>query len=421
MSKLLRSFLYGFLLAVLALAFLLTLVIEREPVVWHRQENSQTYLTTTKKLLHGTVHNPQGPEKLRTIALTADDLTAVANFALLRRHLEGYAKASIHHTRLDFLTSVKLPFKSADLYLNLKLVADDAQPQAVIKQVKLGDIAAPGQVVRGLMQGALWLTPLGRYSRMTKPLVREVRIGEERLRVTLNWNQQALGHAKDLVTDLAGKERLLVYHNKLAELLALPGQRRFVSLGSLMQPMFSLARGRTEDDGNDPEEENRALILVLGAYVNGGNLMREIATAGEPALLVKRGVLLNRRIDTAQHFMGSAVLAITGHRTLADMVGLAKEINDTHSGSGFSFTDLAADRAGARFGKTAVKQGVAHKVQELLSQSSDESVFMPLIKDLPENLGPADFARRFKDIDSAEFRAMKLQIEERIAACLLYQ
>ena len=63
----------------------------------------------------------------------------------------------------------------------------------------------------------------------------------------------------------------------------------------------------------------------------------------------------------------------------------------------------------------------ARKVQAVLSQSADEAVFMPGIKDLPENLNPADFANRFKGIDSPEFEALKGRIEERIAACALYQ
>lgn len=421
MSRLLRLLSIGLLLALIMLTFLLMLVVEGEPAVWQRPQKSQEYLATTKQIIQGGVHNRQGPEKVRTIALTAEDITAVANFALLRKKMEGYAQASIDRTRLNFVASVKIPFRLADLYLNLRLVADDAEPQAVIKQLKVGHIAAPTPVVRGLVEGLSWLTPLGRYRQLTEPLVREVRINEGRLRVTLNWNREALGQVDTLASDLGNNDRLRVYHNRLAELLTQLGDKRFVSLGSLMQPMFLLALDRSENLGNDPVEENRALILVLGAYVNGRNLMRDVSSSDGLPVLVKRGVLLNRRIDTAQHFMGSAVLAISGHRTLADVVGLAKEINDTHSGSGFSFTDLAADRAGSMFGKTAVKVERAAKVQVLLSQGPDESVFMPVIKDLPENLGPADFAERFKEIDSAEFQDIKRQIEERIAACPLYQ
>jgi hypothetical protein len=137
---------------------------------------------------------------------------------------------------------------------------------------------------------------------------------------------------------------------------------------------------------------------------------------------VRRGVLLNRRIDTAQHFMGSATLAMAGHGTLVDMIGLAKEMHDTHNGSGFSFIDLAADQAGALFGKTAIRsEEKAQRIQDMISRSSEESLFMPIIKDLPENLAPDEFAKRFKDIHSQEFQALKAMIQQRILACPLYK
>ena len=103
------------------------------------------------------------------------------------------------------------------------------------------------------------------------------------------------------------------------------------------------------------------------------------------------------------------------------MVGLAKEFNDTHGGTGFSFTDLAADRAGASFGKVAVdSEESARRVQAILSENSDEAMYMPTIKDLPENLSLEDFANRFGDLDSPEFMELKKKIEDRIASCPLY-
>ncbi|WP_235726516.1 hypothetical protein [Methylocaldum szegediense] len=271
------------------------------------------------------------------------------------------------------------------------------------------------------MNGFLSFTPLFRYSQVGDKLVKETRIINGRLQVLVNWNRDAWNQAKGLITDLADKERLLVYNEKLAEIINQSQLKRFMRLGPLMQHLFALAKSRSENN-DDPIAENRALILVLSAYVNGKNITQWLPSNHPPVIPPRREVLLNRRTDIAQHFMASAALAMSGHSTLANMIGLAKEMNDTHSGSGFSFTDLAADQAGAMFGKTAIRsEDKARKVQAILSQSADESLFMPNIKDLPENLSPADFAARFKDIQSPEFNALKRQIEQRILACSLYQ
>ncbi|CAI8915959.1 conserved protein of unknown function [Methylocaldum szegediense] len=416
-------FLVRYLIIPVVLTFfvLLVLVIETKPLVSPYQDPTHEYLARTRQLLSTTVQLPQNDNPARTIVLTANDLTAAANFAFLQKKLEGHAHCSIKGNRLKFVATLRLPIKSIPLFLNFRVIADDGEPHAVIKQVKLGRLALPRIVVKSLLNGFLSFTPLFRYSQVGDKLVKETRIINGRLQVLVNWNRDAWNQAKGLITDLADKERLLVYNEKLAEIINQSQLKRFMRLGPLMQHLFALAKSRSENN-DDPIAENRALILVLSAYVNGKNITQWLPSNHPPVIPPRREVLLNRRTDIAQHFMASAALAMSGHSTLANMIGLAKEMNDTHSGSGFSFTDLAADQAGAMFGKTAIRsEDKARKVQAILSQSADESLFMPNIKDLPENLSPADFAARFKDIQSPEFNALKRQIEQRILACSLYQ
>jgi hypothetical protein len=401
----------------------LALMVQTVPAVRPPAEDPERYLATTRTLLHRSVQSTPGDARnTRDVALTADDLTAGANFALLRKHWRGHAQARIHGTQLNFAASVRLPFNAMDLYLNLEIEAEDAMPKAVIQRLRLGRLSLPGPIVRGVAWLARGLTPLGRYAQVADQLFREVRIGDERLRISLTWDQDTISQARTLFTDVSSQERLIAYHQRLAHTLKPLAAKRYVNLGALMQPLFALAHERSQNPDNDPVEENRALILVLGAYANGRDLLSDSGAGGISPKLPLRGVMLNRRIDLAQHFMGSAALAISGHRALADVVGLAKEINDTHSGSGFSFTDLAADRAGAVFGKTAVlSREEALRIQDSMRLGTDESVFMPSIRDLPENLGPAEFAARFGDIQSESFQTLKRTIEERIMQCVLYR
>jgi len=423
MGKAFRRLGYAAGALVLAVAILAILFIDKEPWAWHKAATPQHFLATTRNILHSTAKPPdQATDKVRNIALTGEDLTAVVNYAMTRKKLEGFALATIFDKRMVILVSLKMPFRYADYYLNLKLIADDAEPRAFVKQVKAGFIALPKPVVRVLFWWLTHTTRLGRYVEMTLPLLEQVRIGDGRLRVSLNWDREVMGQAQDLVAELADKERLRVYYAKLAECVGQSQSRRFIGLSALLRPLFTLAKERSEAEGGDAREENRALILVLAAYANGKNLASAIYPGMETPDLARRGVLLSRRIDAAQHFTASAVLVISGQRAFADMVGLAKEFNDTHGGSGFSFTDLAADRAGASFGKIAVdSEESARKVQATLSENSDESTFMPTIKDLPENLSAEDFAGQYGDTDTPQFLELKKKIEDRIAACRLYQ
>ena len=99
-----------------------------------------------------------------------------------------------------------------------------------------------------------------------------------------------------------------------------------------------------------------------------------------------------------------------------------KEIEDSHGGSGFSFNDIAADRAGTRFGELATtSDNGAQKVQRLLTAGLHESDIMPEVKDLPEYMQEIEFKRRYGGIGSPAYIKMTNEIERRIAALSLYR
>lgn len=402
---------------------LLGLILQTEPLIEQRPESAQHYLARTRTLIRDSVQAAPGEAGRKRLALTAEDLAAVTNFAFLRKRLAGRAECAIQGRSLTLAASLKLPFKAFKLFLNLRLVLDDAEPQARIRQLVLGRLDVSAPVVGWLARMVLRHSPLDRYRRAAERLIEDVRVRDDgRLALTVNWSRDSLAQAEGLITDLADKERLLAYQARLAEVIGQSGSKRFIRLGLITQPLFALAKSRSDSAEGDPVAENRALLVVLSAYVNGKSLAAALPAAPPPADPAGRDVLLNRRVDTAQHFTVSASLAMAGHNAFVDMVGLAKEMNDTHNGTGFSFADLAADRAGALFGMTAIRsEEKARKLQDLLSRSSDEALFMPSLKDLPENLGQAAFAERYGDIESPEFQALKAQIEERLMACPAYQ
>jgi hypothetical protein len=98
-----------------------------------------------------------------------------------------------------------------------------------------------------------------------------------------------------------------------------------------------------------------------------------------------------------------------------------KEIADSRGGSGFSFNDIAADRAGTRFGELAANIATAKKLQQRLVAGVTEKDLMPATADLPEFMQEAEFKRRFGGVDAPEYKKMMANIERRIAALSLYK
>ena len=110
--------------------------------------------------------------------------------------------------------------------------------------------------------------------------------------------------------------------------------------------------------------------------------------------------------------MIAAAYAAHGNRQASDRLGLLKELNDTHRGSGFSFTDLAAGLAGARVGEFATNRTPdAMLIQDKLARSTNDNDFMPNVSALPEHLEPAEFDARFHGSDSPEFQQLMQQID----------
>lgn len=194
------------------------------------------------------------------------------------------------------------------------------------------------------------------------------------------------------------------------------GDARFAAL---VEKAFTAQR-----DGADPVEHNRAALLALGIALGDERAARLVGLTLDPVLAaalatVRAGTTLDGREDWAKHFTLSAALAILRHPIAADAAGLMKEELDalTH-GSGFSFADLAADRAGVRFAGAATRSTAsARALQARLAGGFAPSDFLPAAHDLPENLTLEDFRRDYGGVGAAPYRRIVAKIEARLDAC----
>ena len=235
--------------------------------------------------------------------------------------------------------------------------------------------------------------------------------------LTYQWGDDLPGMLSAALWSEFDQERLKVYQTQLAKLTR--GDRRRLELTGLTQPLFQLASQRSRH--GDAIAENRALILALAFYVNQKNLGKLMPAAKEWPQPAWRVVTLNGRSDLTKHYLVSAMLAAYAGTPLADAVGLYKEIEDARGGSGFSFNDIAADRAGRQMGELAVSSdNQARRVQGLLAMAK-ESDFMPETADLPEFMQEAEFQRRFGGLQGEKYRQMMAEIDSRIAALSIYR
>ena len=180
--------------------------------------------------------------------------------------------------------------------------------------------------------------------------------------------------------------------------------------------------------GRDAIKENQAGIFALGILL-GHPRIEEIlglTSAGDGRTAARHTlipVVLRGRSDWTRHFCVSAVLAVLSDETISGAAGLLKEeLDGDTGGSGFSFSDLLADRAGTTFAIQATRdEASARAVQERLAGGFRIDEFFPPAADLPEGLPDAQFQARYGGVGGEGYLRLIEEIERRVTGCAAYR
>lgn len=356
----------------------------------------------------------RGPVNVtKSLSLTTAELNRLLNYAVAVKSITGM-EAELNPESATVGASLKLPHTPFGSYLNISVELLTPEGQVEVSRVQIGSLPLPG--VFGRWAGYLahrLLTRDPAYAALAGS-VRRVDFSENRVTLDYVWQPKLLTQlqrksAALLVSD-ADRERMLVYAKFIQKhLKPIPQGARYPLL-DLVQPVFALAQSR----GSDAAAENRAAITALAAYVSGVSLPRLFQ--GESKTIRREPPVLPRlhgRLDFAQHYLIAAALAANGGSRLANALGLAKEEEDAKRGSGFSFTDLAADRAGAMLGERLLGSDAA-TIQQRLAQARQDQDLMPNFTELPEFMSADEFARRFGAVGSSRYQAVIVEIDNRL-------
>lgn len=352
----------------------------------------------------------------QTITLSERDLNLAANY-LLQQVTEGGARVHIHDDSIDAVGTLRIPGLPARQYLNISLELEDSAGQPRVRTLQLGAINIPPPLARLALAQALTRLYRTHEYQLASNVVEKLAMQRRQLQVTYRWDPKIIDQARSSLVSKADTQAVRAYHARLLDLQA-RGIGNRGSLTNLLEPMFAYALERSRD--GDPVRENQALLTLLGSWAGGQGLKQLVP--GAAAQPKRFRLKLEKRQDFGQHFLISAALAAQGDSTLADAVGLYKEISDSDGGSGFSFTDIAADRSGTRFGALASSSaGEARRVQEFIANGIRETDIMPLARDLPEHMPAGEFEHRFDGVGSPAYQAVMDDIEQRIDSCRIYR
>ena len=401
----------------LAAAWALYLAIDRDPAVRRASEITPANIKRAKQILEQNDPRQLRPGAQRRVILSQQDLDVAANY-LAHFYANGGARLVLDNGKAEVAASLRPPQIPVIFYFNImaKLTADP--PLVRFDELRVGQLPIPGFMANWFLNRAL-VQLLGEDAiQATAQAVKRIDLKPRQLTVVYEWSSNLRETLRSAALSPEDQERLRAYQERLALISTAP-KAQALSLAELLVALFELAEVRSRQ-GN-AAAENRAVLLVLAFYANGKSLGAILPAANDWPRPPAQAVTLNGRDDLAKHFIVSAALAAKVGGQLSDAVGVYKEIEDSRGGSGFSFDDIAADRAGTRFGEQAADADSAPKLQQRLAAGAGEKDVMPSTADLPASLSEAEFKRQFGGIDTPKYKQMIAAIDRRIAALPLHR
>ena len=398
--------------SVLILAAILLTVFEDKPRINRQVILVPEHVKRAKQIID--VHRYLVHPGMTAVArVQSEDADLAANY-LANRFVKGSAQVTLADHSAHVLLSIPTPGNPLGGYLNLEATLIETEGIPKPESVHIGKLVLPDLVTDMFMPQLIrWLRRSPEY-RLGLDALQNIRMSRSELKVVYHWKG---GFSKVMQASILSEqesEQLFFYHSVLTKNSHRSDMAATVSLAEILPPLLRLAAERSVK--SNAIVENRAAILVVTFYTLGKSLKSlapEAATWPRP---VRRTVTVSGRDDFAKHFMVSATIAAYADTALSDVVGLYKEIEDSRTGSGFSFNDIAADRAGTRFGEKAVASiELAQQLQLRVASGLKDSDLMPPWSDLPEFMPEVEFKQRFGGIDAPAYRQMMQEIDQRVS------
>ncbi len=340
-------------------------------------------------------------------------------------------KARIVPSQYGLLAAVTgeapLPANPFGRYVNIRMLVRPSTEGLQIGRLVIGEIEVPTVIVRPVFMMVMdQLAGPGR-GKAFLDTIRSVEVAGDSFTIVYapkaGLIEELKGAAKTAVA-AADPAITRVYWEQVHEIHGKLPKEGPVSLTRYMQPVFQLAIRRSS--AGDPIEENKGAVFALAMFFADirverfiGNV-REGKYAGLPPKATN--VTLQDRHDWIQHYLLSAALKFAGGRGISDFIGEVKELSDTGKVSGFSFTDIAADRAGVRLAEILTDSAdSARRTQTALAGVSSEREMFPEVRDFPEGLSEEQFRTQYGDRGTPKFNALIEEMDRRIASIPLYR
>ena len=414
-----KLLLFALLTFILSLTIIFSLAISFSANTIENPELSHENLIKLKNKL--SANNPFKTQRTELKRISLDEkmvnegvrlvLSNYSHFPISIKLNDGYAQVT---------TSPALSVLSINLYVNIRFNASVKNNMITFTKINIGALPIPS-FIYNLTYPYIKHTLRKNYPEYDRLFsnIHQISLVEEKISIVYQWDRRFSQHAqqvgKNLLITKNEQNLIAIYYRQLSKNPHILFRKK-ASLHKIIQPLFSFTKTRV-GKGNDPVNENRAAILTLGIFASGIRINHLIKLKKNQHFrhLHYGRITLSGRGDLMRHFLISAALTVTTNKTLAEAIGLSKELNDANEGSGFSFADLLADKAGVAFANMATNVDTANLfLTRIAAQSLSSSSFMPPHGDLPESITGLEFKRIYIDINTKKYQYIEDEISRRV-------
>jgi hypothetical protein len=409
------------------------IVLEHTPVVVKQGGATAADVSRARTLARQIIDKILNTSKRSELVLSQKDFNSLSALAA-RASPQLSGTMTTNHLGLSAAITFQIPQNPFGKYVNLQFGLAPSPTGLNVSHASIGRLKVSGRTAVTVIRNGMNLILGNDEGTLFFNAIRSTNFANKKmtllfepvpdLKGRLQKISKRLGDVRDQVALLGDPRTIQIYYAKLVEIDSNLAGIRSISLANFMGPLFQTAKDRS--NSGDPVTENQAALLALVIYFGDARFERLTGKVRTDTLISHKPKTKNVRLagrgDLLLHFLISAGLKIVSDSGVSATIGEFKELLDSDGGSGFSFVDLAADKAGIRFAEVATssKKRALH-LQSIIAGETTEQTFFPDITGLPEGINDKDFKKLFGSVDSETYKSMVQKIDDRIAEKSVYK
>ena len=417
LSSLTRYFLQSLLVLSLSTPLIILLAaLETAPTIIENEPLTMREASAVENLILNMAPESLGESSIIGLSLDISEINLLVRYSLRLTGLSEKWSARLAVKENTVISTINWNLASGWLpvYMNLSGTFLNEDDQLHLSQLTIGKIKLPENWMtwfeKVIRTNVLASSAAYQMFGQIRDKISVNSIADSKIHIEMQWEPELVlqisDQAQRLLISSADQERIIKYYLLINDIITtLPSDTRAISLTALLAPMFDAAY-KNSMVNDDPIGENRALFQTLAIYVNNDEISKLIEESDVRNIPKAKfiEVRLLRRQDLAQHVASIAAISVSLGPELAELVSITKETYDARYRSGFSFSDLTANKVGLALADLAIKdRGSAIELQRRLANVETESDLIPEVGSNRDGISESDFNAIYADRNSADY------------------